>query len=99
MREIRIYNGQSGRKIMPHSEVCMHLHISDTPMYFRFEIRGYLNNGIDGIAMVQLFDPNNPTQHFSSPILASEAGIYRDDNGFYYYAEQEPDLTAFFEID
>lgn len=81
----RIYHGQFGRAIMPYSEVCMHMKISGKPMYFRFDIVGYHNNGIDGIAKVQLFDDDN--REFSSPILASEAGIYRDEQGFYYYAE------------
>ncbi len=85
MKEVRIYPGQSGRKIMPHSEVCMSMKIANQPMYFRFDIVGYLNNGIDGIAKVQLFDDNN--RNFSGPILASEAGIYKDHKGFYYYSE------------
>lgn len=85
MKEVRIYNGQTGRAIMPHSEVCMHMRIADKPMYFIFNIVGYMNNGIDGIAMVQLLDENN--NFFSSPILASEAGVYKDDMGFYYYSE------------
>lgn len=67
--------GEKGRGMMPWSEVCMHMRVSDTVMEFEL-----LETG----EMVQLIAGNG--EKFSAPILPGEAGIYQDGKKrlFYY---------------
>ena len=76
-RLIRVKPGEHGRKVMPHSEVCLHMRIAGRTMAFAL-----LNNG-----GVQLH--NDDETPFSIPITNGEAGIYKDDDGFYYYSQAE----------
>lgn len=70
-----------GRAIMPYSEVCMHMKIAGKPMYFQLiEIR-------PSRCLVQLYDAENQTSPWFSPILPSEAGLFQDDESYYYYTE------------
>jgi hypothetical protein len=67
--------GHKGRKLMPWSEVCLHMNVQDTQM--EFEV---LSNG-----MVQLYKNG---QVFSAPILSGEAGLYHNSDNehrFYYH--------------
>ena len=59
---------------MPHSEVCMYMRIAGEVMRGVLLDREY--------PMVQLFKDGWP---FSAPILTSEAGLYHDEGGYYYY--------------
>ena len=72
---IRIHPGERGRKLMPHSEVCCHMRVAGKEMNFELLDKEYPS--------VQLFRDNG--DYFSGPITYGEAGIFRDDNGFYYY--------------
>ncbi len=78
--------GQRGRKLMPHSEVCMSMQVAGK--YMDFEV-------LDG--SVQLFVTNDKTErfteHFSAPILLGEAGVKREGKGF-YYLPHETDMPA-----
>lgn len=71
---IRVEPGEHGRKVMPHSEVCMHMRIAGREMAFAL-----LNDG-----SVQLL--NDDATHFSIPITNGEAGVYEDDDGYYYFS-------------
>lgn len=77
--------GQRGRKLMPHSEVCLHMRIAGK--YMDFEVR---------VGSVQLFvtDDSTPrfTQHFSSTITRGEAGVKRDDDSELYYLPHETQI-------
>lgn len=75
MEPIRILPGQRGHKVMPHSEVCMHMRIAGKTMDFEL-----LNKQWPG---VQLYDSKGG--YFSSSITTGEAGLYRDEEGYYYY--------------
>ena len=67
--------GESGRGLMPWSEVCMHMQIADK--VFDFVIVG------EKYPMAQLMQNG---REYSIPILLGEAGIYRRaDNSMYYH--------------
>lgn len=76
----QITPGMYGRMRIAHSEVAMHMRVAGSYMDFHF-----LENG----RSVQLFKDKQP---FSSSILPSEAGIFWDAKGFYYYphGHEEP---------
>ena len=66
--------GYSGRKIMGHSEVCMHMKVAGCEMGFELLDQH----------MVQLYDEEGNL--FSSPITCGEAGIYHNErDGFYFH--------------
>lgn len=71
MTTVRVQPGQRFTKIMPATEVCMSMKITDQS----FECELLPHNA------VQLWKDG---RHFSSPILPGEAGLYNDGNGFYY---------------
>lgn len=73
--KVYITPGEFGEATMPHSEVCMHMRVAGKRLKF------FLKEG--EYPSVQLFNGDHP---FSSPILTGEAGLYRDEGGFYYYA-------------
>lgn len=73
---IRLQPGGEGVKRMPASEVCLHMRAFGRTMAFRLTDTDY--------PMVQLYEEGG--RPFSFPILPGEAGIYRDGEGFYYYA-------------
>lgn len=72
---VRITCGQRDRKVMPHSEVCLHMQIAGREMAFAL-----LNGG-----SVQLLDDDG--SHFSSPITNGEAGIHDDRDGHYLHSQ------------
>lgn len=69
---VRIKPGERGRLHMPFSEVCCHMKVAGKEMSFELEPNG----------MVQLFDEKGRV--FSFPITSGEAGIYNDEEGYYY---------------
>jgi hypothetical protein len=75
MEPIRILPGQRGSKTLPHSEVCMHMRVSGKTMAFELLAKEYPS--------VQLYQADG--RPFSFPILTGEAGLYRDEEGYYYY--------------
>jgi len=67
--------GHKGNKLMPWSEVCLHMNVQDTHMDFEVLPSG----------MVQLFKNGSM---FSSPITSGEAGLYHNhdnEHQFYYH--------------
>jgi hypothetical protein len=77
---IRIKPGEKGRKVMPHSEVCMHMRIAGKVMDFELLDKEYPS--------VQLYTDIDNKHYFSSPITYGEAGVHRDNAGFYYYPDR-----------
>lgn len=73
MTPTRIKPGESGLAKMPYSEVCMSMRVAGHYMSFHF-----LKNG----RSVQLYKDGSP---YSGTITIGEAGIYSDDEGYYYY--------------
>lgn len=71
MSKQRVNPGTMYSKIMPHSEVCMHIRVAGRRMVFTLTDRG----------SVQLWKRG---RHYSSPILPGEAGVYQDEEGWYY---------------
>jgi hypothetical protein len=72
---IRISVGDVGCKVMPASEVMMHMKLTGKECYFKV-----LNE-----RMVQLIDPDNKCAPIGGPVTHGEAGIYNDSQGLYYY--------------
>jgi hypothetical protein len=63
---------------LPYSEVCMHLRVAGTRMGARLQPNG----------MVQLLDVDG--RDFSLPITAAEAGLHRDQDGWYSVVTDPP---------
>ena len=63
---------------LPYSEVCMHLRVAGTRMGARLQPNG----------MVQLLDVDG--RDFSFPITAAEAGLHRDQVGWYSVVTDPP---------
>lgn len=61
----------------PCSEVCMYMRVAGKIM------QATIVDGGNGLPMVQLLQDDG--RFFSFPITYGEGGIYRDDNGTYYY--------------
>lgn len=74
-RRVRITYGERGRKVMPNSEVCMHMQVAGREMAYAL---------LDG-GSVQLLDDDG--SHFSSPITSGEAGIHEDQDGYYFHSQ------------
>ena len=75
MTEIRIEPGKRYQIRIGYSEVCMHMRVAGTIMGVELlPINEYR-------AMAQLYAADG--RMFSSPILASEAGIRHDQSGWY----------------
>lgn len=72
---IRIKPGEYGRAKMPHSEVCIHMRVAGKEMDFLLIDKEYPS--------VQLLNPDG--SNFSGPITRGEAGIFEDEEGYYYY--------------
>lgn len=70
---VRIDIGDEGRKVMPWSEACMHMRVHDKVMRFR----------LVSALMVQLL--NDDGSPFSIPITHGEAGVFHDEDGYYYH--------------
>lgn len=70
----RILPGETGTAEMPYSEVMMHMRIAGQVWRFRLLASG----------MVQV--QHTDDRHFSFPVTAGEAGVYRDGDGTYFYA-------------
>lgn len=90
-QKARLINvGQRGVKLMPASEVCLHMKITDKPMIFEL-----VSN-----RAVQLYNMDGTP--FSFPILTGEAGIFtnyhKEDEThgevweFYYYPNELREL-------
>lgn len=73
-QRINIKRGETGRKIMPHSEVCMYMQIAGQTFDF------YLKKG--EYSGVQLLKDG---REYSGSITTGEAGVFQDEDGFYYY--------------
>lgn len=65
--------GQRGRTRLPHSEVCIHMRVTDK----------YMDFVVVSDRAVQLY--NDDGTPFSSPILTSEAGLFSESEGCFYY--------------
>lgn len=80
-QRVNICVGDMGRKVLCYSEVCMHMQVAGTMMPF------LLMPSESWGACVQLFrdEPDGGVSMFSSPIMTGEAGIFKDDQGYYYY--------------
>jgi hypothetical protein len=75
---VEIKPGESGRKVMPFSEVCMHIGVAGHEMDF------VLNEKV--WPSVQLMKDGQP---YSSTITTGEAGVFsRHDGTWYYYPKQ-----------
>ena len=72
MDVVRIHFGEKGKQHMPFSEVCCYMNVAGKEMDFEL---------MDD-SMVQLFDPGGSP--YSFPITSGEAGLYRDEEGYYY---------------
>lgn len=84
---VEIKPGEEGEAVMPPSEVCMHMRVSGKKMKFRF---------LPGGKTVQLLNADGSV--FSAPILYSEAGIYSQGDGkFYYYPDYDRAAAAMYE--
>jgi hypothetical protein len=76
-QKVYVAVGERVLKRMPWSEVCMHMNIADKMMVVEPQANG----------MAKLMDSfGNP---FSAPITCGEAGLYFDENGFYFYPEEQ----------
>lgn len=92
-KRFSIRPGMQGRKVMPHSEVCMHMQIAGKYMDFR------LLRSAQGYVSVQLYFPDDGddrwTRRYSGPITTGEAGIFleiRGDTLRHYYYPHETSL-------
>lgn len=74
MNLIEIKPGERGTKTMPHSEVCMSMRVAGNEMEFELLDQKYPS--------VQLYKDGQP---FSGTITTGEAGIYTENETFYYY--------------
>ena len=61
---------------MPFSEVCVHMRIAGTVMMAEL-----LPTEYSATAQIYTLEGNT----FSFPVTYSEAGFYKDQNGYYYY--------------
>lgn len=75
----RIKPGEFGKAEMPHSEVCMHMRVAGKTMKFQLLDKQYPS--------VQLYKDDDT--FFSGPITTGEAGVFTDDQGYYYYPSEE----------
>lgn len=62
---------------MPWSEVCMHMQVAGKVMQAEIQPSGY---------SAQLYTLDGRV--FSAPVTTGEAGFYREDERFYYYAAE-----------
>lgn len=69
--------GEEFQTELPYSEVCMHMRVAGTTM--TVVVVGPVEQ-----AVAQLYKDGRP---FSFPITLGEAGVFRDEFGFYYYKE------------
>lgn len=70
---VNIAVGERGTKYMPYSEVCMHMKVSGKVMDFE----------LISERSVQLYREDG--SYFSFPITYGEAGVFRNEDGTYYY--------------
>jgi len=79
-KTVRCNRGHRGRKVMPHSGVCLHMRIAGKELDFEVRDSG----------MVQLYREDGSPLSF--PVTSGEAGLFRDttDNAFefYYYPKE-----------
>lgn len=69
--------GEAFQTELPYSEVCMHMRVAGTTM--TVVVVGPMEQ-----PAAQLHKDGRP---FSFPVTLGEAGVYRDDFGFYYYKQ------------
>jgi hypothetical protein len=74
--------GERGTKYMPYSEVCMHMKVSGKVMEFE----------LISERSVQLYREDGTM--FSFPITYGEAGVFRSDEGYYYYPDDSKDPAS-----
>lgn len=82
----RVQAGDQAVVELPFSEVCMHMRVAG--QIRRIELVG-TGPTVHYKVMVQVFDARD--RLCGPPITPGEAGVYRDEQGFYIY---EPDLVA-----
>lgn len=75
MRKRYVELGEQFQTVLPYSEVCMHMQVAGTTMTV-------VVVGPVEMPAVQLYKDGRP---FSFPITTGEAGVFRDDYGFYFY--------------
>lgn len=75
-RKVYVPVGERVLKEMPYSEVCMFMKISGTNMVVEPQANG----------MAKVL--NSFGQPYCPPITCGEAGLYSDENGFYYYPDE-----------
>ena len=73
---VQISIGERGRKVICHSEAAIHLRVAGREMDF------LVVPGAWGAA-VQLLNADGT--EYSFPILTGEAGLFRKEDGTYYY--------------
>lgn len=105
-KKVRFLPGEIRALLLPYSEVCVHMKVSDKIMYGELKETPYKSDYPDGpthLYSVQLYQRpaedgfNLPYTRedltpFSSPITYGEAGVYRDEEGFYYYPPEKNTL-------
>ncbi len=75
--EIDIKPGESGRKEMPFSEVCMHMGVAGHEMDFVMTDNGRYPS-------IQLMKDGHP---YSGTITLGEAGVFSRTDGTFYYRQ------------
>lgn len=81
-RKRRMDIGSQAVVELPFSEVCMHMRVAGH--FHRIELVRERD-----IAMVRIYDRRDCA--VGAPVTTGEAGVYRDEQGFYIY---EPELVA-----
>ena len=74
-KQTRLLPGMRVTLLLPYSEVCMHMRVAD-----HLAEAELTNSEYPGI---QLYTKDG--HQFSGSITTGEAGVYRDDQGFYFY--------------
>lgn len=77
---VRPQVGHRYEKVMPYSEVCLHMRIAGQRMAFEIVPSSAWGHS------VQLYDLRDG-RPFSSPILTGEAGLFEDSEGYYFYKD------------
>lgn len=77
--QIRVSPGEKGRSRMPFSEVCVHMGLNGQTKDWKLSEGQWPS--------VQLLREDGSPQ--GGPLLPSEAGIFQDSEGFYYYTAKE----------
>lgn len=95
--QVRATPGRRYEKVMPYSEVCMHMRVAGTRMAFELSRRKAVSCGSEYWAeSVQLYKPDGTP--FSSGITPGEAGLYyvHDDGKLFHEPDQPPGYHYFY---